>query len=66
MSNLEKYAHVGIEKLAQVIYDAQSSAPQAYPFTDWCNLPEQGKEGYRAQAFRLSELYYIIPKLEGE
>lgn len=66
MTDIERYAHVGIEKLAQELYEAQSLTPQAYPFTDWCNLPEQGKEGYIAQARRLLELYHIIPKLDGE
>ena len=66
MTDIERYAHVGIEKLAQELYEAQSLTPQAYPFIEWVNLSEQAKEGYRTQARKLSELYHIIPKLDGE
>ena len=66
MSDIEKYAHVGIEKLSQVIYKMQFLTPQVYPFIEWENLPEQAKAGYRTQAGKLSELYHIIPRLESE
>ena len=60
MTDIERYAHVGIEKLAQELYEAQSLTPQAYPFTDWCNLPEQGKEGYIAQARRGASAVRVV------
>ena len=66
MTDIERYAHVGIEKLAQAIYETQLLTPQMYPFIEWMNLSEQAKEGYRVQARKLSELYHIIPKLDGE
>ena len=53
-----------IEELAQEIYAAQSLTPQAYPFIDWENLPEQAKENYIEQARYLSEHFHIAPRGE--
>ena len=53
-----------IEELAQKIYTAQSLTPQAYPFIEWGNLPEQAKKNYIEQARYLSKHFHITPRGE--
>lgn len=53
-----------IEELAQEIYTAQFLTPQAYPFIEWENLPEQAKRNYIEQARYLSKHFQITPRGE--
>ena len=78
MTDIERYAHVGIEGFAKTIHEAQRECvaqgktltralgSPPYPFIEWNDLPEQAKEGRRMQARYLINLYHIIPKLDGE
>ncbi len=78
MTDIERYAHVGIDRLAKAIHEAQRECVEQgktltralgsppYPFIEWNDLPEQAKEGRRMQAQYLLNLYHIIPKLDGE
>ena len=68
MTDIEKYAHVGVERLAKTIHESQREYATKIlsMFIRWDDLPELSKEGYRTQARYLINLYHVIPKLEGE
>ena len=61
MTDIERYAHVGVERLAKTIHEAQREC-----VIQWDDLPEQVKEGRRMQAQYLLNLYHIIPTMDGE
>ncbi|MBQ7215565.1 MAG: hypothetical protein IJP54_07245 [Synergistaceae bacterium] len=68
MTDIEKYAHVGTEKLAQELHESQReyAARMPFMFKNWEDLSDYAREGYLMQARYLQEMYHIIPKLDGE
>ena len=79
MTDIEKYAHVDVERLAKTIHKPQREyatqilsmliecdLPALPMLMRWDDLPELSKEGYRTQARYLINLYHVIPKLDGE